>query len=470
MRKFLEINLSLLFLLSVFLPASALWATSPQIGAGFLYTVALKNDGTVWVWGNNQDGQLGNGGTTVSPTPVPIQVSRLIDVATISAGHQHIVALKSDRTLWAWGIIPTNLSYRWGFRIPTFVTFEGLDNTQILKIAAGLNHTVAILSDGTVWGLGRNSRGELGTTRSSSSTVQAVRISGLSHIGAVAVGDYHTVALKDDGTVLALGDNSAGQLGNGTTTNSSIPVQVSGLSDVIAISSGSYHAVALKADGSVWAWGSNRYDQVGNGTTNATIPVQISGLNSITAIAAGHYHNLALKNDGTVWAWGGNRYGQIGNGTTMNSSIPVQIPEFYDVAGIAGGFSHSEALKYDGTVWAWGSNIKGELGNGTISDSWLPVQVLGSNSQGFLNLGNLTTPRPADRIFNWAEWILPELFPRGGTSQTFQNYYYRYYPATNVYLAVMNNRIYYYNPAENSDIVDFGEIGEYLPSAQAAGF
>jgi len=147
-------------------------------------------------------------------------------------------------------------------------------------------------------------------------------------ITAIAGGGTHSLALKNDGTVWAWGYNGYGQLGNGGTyTTSNVPVQASGLTGgITAIMGGHHHSLALKNDGTVWAWGYNYYGQLGNGTnTNSNVPVRVSGLAGITKIAGGGLHSLALKNDGTVWAWGYNYYGQLGNGIYSASNVPVRV-------------------------------------------------------------------------------------------------------------------------------------------------
>ena len=252
------------------------------------------------------------------------------------------------------------------------------DLTGITAIAAGELHTVALKNDGTVWAWGKNYYGQFGdgTTTNSNTPVQ---ISGLTDVKAISAGAFNTVALKNDGTVWAWGLNSSGQLGDGTMEDSSIPVRVRDLTGITAISAGFVsHAVALKSDGTVWAWGSNSYGELGDGTTaGRNIPVQVIGdLTDVMAIAAGDSHTVALKNDGTVWAWGRNNYFQLGDGTDTNRNTPTQVIGLRDdgKAITAGGW-HTVALKKDGTVWAWGLNFSGQLGDGTTNDSYTPIQV-----------------------------------------------------------------------------------------------
>lgn len=197
-----------------------------------------------------------------------------------------------------------------------------------------------------------------------------------------------TAQVTVEAPAAAWGLNDAGQLGNGSNTNSNVPVQVSNLSDVAAISAGGPttgggHSLAVKDDATVWAWGDNSSGQLGIGSNDLSrMPVQVSSLSGVTAVAAGTLHSLALKNDGTVAAWGSNGSGRLGNGdpTNADSLVPVQVSNLSGVTAIAGGNSHSLALKSDGTVWAWGSNQSGQLGNGTSgsgADSNVPVQVSG---------------------------------------------------------------------------------------------
>ena len=341
-------------------------------GMGLSQQQEIATTGQAWAWGSNAFGQLGNGTTTSSNAPV--QVSDLSGVQDVAAGRYHSLALKNDGTVWTWG---DNAFGQLGdgtyTQRTTPVQVSGLSGVQ--AISANQADSLALKNDGTVWGWGDNWAGQLGNGTTTSSTNVPVQVSGLSGVQDVAAGTGHSLALKNDGTVWALGYNRFGQLGNGTTINSNTPVQVSDLSGVQDVAAGQLHGLALKNDGTVWAWGDNGGGQLGDSTyTQRTTPVQVSGLSGVQAIASGAYYSLALKNDGTVWTWGGNGFGQLGNGTTTNSNTPVQVSDLSGVQAIAGGLL-SLALKNDGTLWAWGANNYGQLGDGTYTQRTTPVQV-----------------------------------------------------------------------------------------------
>ena len=425
------------------------------IAGGRYHSLALKSDGTVWAWGSNGYGQLGDGSAVdegaYKSTPVQVKNANgtnLSGVTAISAGYNHSLALKSDGTVWAWG---TNYKSQLGDGSEsgtgndknTPVQVKGLDGsgnlTSVTAISAGWDYSFALKSDGTVWSWGFNTGGQLGAG-SITQRNTPVQVSGGLKGGAISIaaGSDHTIALKGDGTVWAWGSNGSGQLGigtSGTGTEKRTPVQVPGLSNVIAIAAGNDHSLALKSDGTVWAWGWNNSGQLGNvSTTSSNVPVQVRSISTATyltgvsaiaaggnhslalvngmvlewgavnsktrptamsslstdviAIAAGYNHSLALKSNGTVWAWGSNSNGQLGNGGTTNSSAPVQVlkgasvnadesPNLERVAAISAGNNHSVALTSDGKVWSWGQNDKGQLGNNSYTNSSTPVGVVG---------------------------------------------------------------------------------------------
>jgi alpha-tubulin suppressor-like RCC1 family protein len=378
-KKILNGLLTLLLIFTVLLSAGfqkAEAGVSPVITAGDLQSLALKSDGTVWAWGRNNVGQLGDGTTINKSTPV--QVSNLTDVVTLANGVGiHFFAFKSDGTVWAWGL-NSNGQLGDGTRTNRSTPVQ-LNLSNVVSIARGGSHTLALKSDGTVWSWGFNYYGQLGDG-TTTDRLTPVQVSQLTNVVAIAAGFYQSYALKSDGTVWAWGSNNLGQLGDGTTADRHVPVRVQGLNNVNAIVAGISHALALKSDGTVWAWGWNSYGQIGDGTTtNRLVPVQVQNLTDIVDIAAGREHSLALKSDGTVWVWGRNSSGQLGDGTNVSRFSPVQMQNLSGIEDVGAGNNHSIALKSDGTVWAWGENTYGQLGDGTNQNSSVPVQVVGLN-------------------------------------------------------------------------------------------
>lgn len=367
---------------------------TPKIAAGARHSLALKSNGTVWAWGNNGDGQLGD--ETTKNRTIPIQVSNVNAITTIDGGASHSLALKSDGTVWAWGYNGDGqLGDATNTRKTTPVQISGL--SDIISIACGMYHSVALKSDGTVWTFGRNDYGQLGDGTNVYRN-KPIQVSGLSDVIAIAGGDYHCLALKSDGIVWAWGNNESGQLGDGTTTNRNTPVQVSSISNVTAIARGWVHSLALKSDGTAWAWGANGSGQLGDGnTTNRTTPVNITNINNIIDIAGGGGYTIALKSDGTGWTCG--EYGwdySESNGSAYWSyryrTTPDQVAGINDVVAVAGGWQHIVVLKQDGTVWTWGVNWYGQLGDGTTIDKDTPVQVdinLGKTADVIIPTGSI---------------------------------------------------------------------------------
>ncbi len=350
-------------------------------GAGYLdmdtskyytFSICLKNDETVWAWGWNKYGQLGNG--TNNDSDVPVQVLNLTDVIAISAGAEHCLALKEDGTVWAWG---KNASGQLGngTNVDSNVPVQVENLSNVIKISAGNNYSLALKEDGTLWAWGSNDYGQLGNG-DGYDTDDAIPILDLYSIISVDAGAFHNLALKSDGTVWAWGCDLDGELGNGTCYTRFYPVQTQ-IEDVKKVSAGGSHSLALKEKGTVWAWGLNEYGQLGNGTWVYcfNIPTQVLNLKDVIEISAGFNHSIALKDDRFVWAWGWNEYGQLGNGTNLDSNVPVQISNLSNIIKVSAGGDFSFALKEDGTVWAWGWNKYGQLGIGNFQDINIPVRI-----------------------------------------------------------------------------------------------
>lgn len=279
------------------------------------------SDGTVSGWGFGSDGELGNGQRLSDAVifPSTVSVLGLTDAVQVSSGLSYSLALRANGSVVAWG---TNNFGTLANDITTYpfssvpLTVPGVTNAK--QIAAGAEHAVALLVDGSVveWG-------KVTGTSLPGPTVRPV--AGLVNIVGVAAGHDFTLALRSDGAVFLWGSFAEGA-GNGP--GSTQPTQVSGLQDIVAIAAGSEHALALKADGTVMAWGENTSGQVGNGTPTRliTAPVVTTGLSNVVQIAAGRSFSLALLSDGSVAAWGENGNGQLGNGTNLEARIPVIVP------------------------------------------------------------------------------------------------------------------------------------------------
>ena len=346
-------------------------------------SLALKSDGSVWAWGRGDKGQLGDGAFIDSNTPV--RVGNLNCVTAIAAGSNHDLALRTDGSVWAWG---GNTRGQLGdgpaANADKPVAVMGL-GSGVVAIAAGDETSFALKSDGSVWAWGRSDRGQLGDGNTSDSAIP-VPVSGLSTgVAAIAAGDDFSLVLKTDGSVWGWGNSFSGQLGTITDQPLLIPTAVHGLAPgVKAISAGEGHSLVLKADGSVWALGKNTSGELGNGTTrDASVPTRVVGFASgAIAVASGtDDDSLALKSDGSVWAWGWGAACQLGNGSSDDRHLATPVTGLRSgVTAIAAGSGGGLALKSDGSLWAWGTNNHGELGDGVTQPeggSCVPVQVVG---------------------------------------------------------------------------------------------
>jgi alpha-tubulin suppressor-like RCC1 family protein len=359
-----------------------------SIWGGARHGIALQSDGTVWTWGVNYHGMLGDGTLAERHTPIqvhgPGNIGMLSSITAVMGGEQHNLALKSDGTVWAWG---------WnafgqlgdGTYTDSYIPVQVSGLISATALGGRGYHSLAIGPGGTVWDWGLNSYGQLGITTAITRSAVPTQVLGLGGVLTVTGGYNFSLALMPDLTLRAWGCDTHGELGDGTNTSTSVPVPVSSLSNVTQVSAGWKHVVALESDGTVWTWGQNDHGQLGNGiasTTGVSVPVQVSGISNVIAVSGGDCHTTALRADGTVWAWGcnnssGNGAGndELGDGTNIERHTPVQVMGLTDVIAITARDYHNYAIKSDGTVWAWGWNINGQLGDNTTIDRNVPVQV-----------------------------------------------------------------------------------------------
>jgi alpha-tubulin suppressor-like RCC1 family protein/PKD repeat protein len=337
------------------------------------HSLALLDDGTVWAWGlNGLRGLLGVG-STESVITSPRRVLDLDDVVAIGAGEHFSVALRADGTVWTWGfhVLAGGLDSR----VP--VPVAGLD--QVVAIAVGTRHTHALRSDGTVWGWGQRFSGQLGDGTTGLPTTVPVQVVDLDDVVAISAGLNHSIAQRSDGTLWSWGAGSSGQRCDGNRdTVQATPVPVLGLDDVVAFHAGGAVSLLLRSDGTLWGCGDNGFGQLGDGHAERfqTLPVPVAGIGDVVAFASEHVHALAIRADGSVWRWGRDIVA-LALDDLFDSVLLVPEPmPLPDVAvGVATGNSWAMVVLADGSLWTWGLNQDGQLGDGTREHRFFPVPV-----------------------------------------------------------------------------------------------
>jgi len=315
-----------------------------KISAGLYHIIGVDSGGQLIGWAQNTNGQLGRGNATNAKMPILLGAT---DAKAFYAKGNYTFRVTNDGTTWAAGLNSNGqLGINSTVQQNTWVAVPGYSN--LLDIGAGYSHSLFVKSDGTVWGCGLNSNRQLAdnSVTQRNAPVQMLSAVGvpLTGVKKVAAGLAFSVMLKNDGTVWCVGRPNEGENGDGTVTQRLFPVQVQVsagppivyLTGVTDITAGCYFALARKSDGTVWAWGQNTSGQLGDGsTTNRNRAVQVAGLTGVTAIRTGYNFSLAVMGDGTVRACGQNTYGQLGDASTTNRSAPVtmQVTKVLDVYG-----------------------------------------------------------------------------------------------------------------------------------------
>jgi alpha-tubulin suppressor-like RCC1 family protein len=364
-------------------PPSAASAAQPPAAV----PAATPTAGTALAWGDNTFGELGNGTTGgISSVPVPVDLPAGTSVTAVAASRLFNLALTSTGSVLAWGAnFDGQLGDHTTTNSSTPVTVDLPAGTHVTAIAAGDDFSLALTSAGSILAWGDDYWGELGNGGGGDQlTPVTVDLPAGTRVTAIAAGGDDGLALTSTGSVLAWGRDDYGQLGGGgSTARDSTPIRVDlpAGTRVADVAAGELGGLALTSAGRVLAWGDNTFGELGNGTTggisSTPVPVDLPAGTAVTAIAAGEGHALALTSVGRVLTWGDNEFGQLGIGTITGGSpvpVPVDLPAGIRVTAVAGSQS-SLALTSTGTVLAWGDNDYGELGDRGTANSPVPVSV-----------------------------------------------------------------------------------------------
>jgi len=354
-------------------------AFGPGAFSGFGNSTSVFSGNQLYMWGVNNNGSIGDN-TTVNASS-PVQVGGTV-WSQLAAADSHTIAIQTNNSIWAWG---RNATGQLGQDDTTFksspVQIGALTNWS--KISGGRpsnSHSLSVKTDGTLWGWGANSNGQLGdnSTINASSPIQ---IGSATNWNTVSAGGRFSLATTTDNELYLWGRNLNGEIGDGTTVARSSPVQLGG-TDWSAVSAGYSHCLAVKTNGTLWSWGVGSFGPLGqNDTIKRSSPVQVGALTNWLHVSGGTFHSLAIKTDGTLWGWGRNTAASsaVGDGTVINRSSPVQIGALTNWTDIAAGNETSLGIE-SGKLYAWGYNGAGKLGDGTVISRSSPVQIGASSN------------------------------------------------------------------------------------------
>lgn len=347
----------------------------PRVDAGSYHTCQVRADGTAWCWGWNIYGQLGNGTSTDSDTQVQVGVDT--DWAGVAAGQYHSCGLKVDGTLWCWG---DNSGSQLGQGTDSGLSRTPLQvggNDDWTQVTATGRYTCGLRADGTAWCWGENTLGQLGDGTTDERSVPTQVGTG-SDWAQLAAGDGHTCGVRTDGTAWCWGYNYNGQLGDDSTTSSPEPVPVGTATDWAGVAAWGGVSCGVRTDGTAWCWGFNGNGQLGIGVgADRHTPAQVGTDTDWLRLSVGGYHVCGTRGNGTAWCWGLNNYGSLGDGTGAASTTPVRVDGPADWSGqVTAGSGHACASRAAGTLWCWGLNNFGQVGDGSVVNQGTPIRVL----------------------------------------------------------------------------------------------
>lgn len=352
----------------------AVTPTSIATGAG--HTCVFYNDQSIRCTGQNNQGEVGNGGWT--NVFEPAVVNGAVNPVQLRTGMEHTCTLVGDGRMQCWG---TNYTGQLGDG--TFGSFQTTPQfvrnmTSAVKLVTGGWFTCGIMSDRSAQCWGRNQDGQLGNGDATTDTGLPGPVLGLSGpVSDLVAGGYHTCALFSNGTAACWGRNGRGQVGDGTSNTPIVsPHVVSGLTTAASLSLGGYHSCALLQDSTVQCWGQSDWGQIGApGLAFSATPVTVNGISNASGVYAGFYHTCAILRDGSTWCWGRNDTGQLGDGTLTSNPSPVRVSGINNALALSLGWGHTCALLPDASVRCWGEGDQGEFGTGTNTNSVTPVQM-----------------------------------------------------------------------------------------------
>ena len=373
-------------------PAQATTGAFKEVAAGSTFSLALMEDNSLWSWGRNSYGQLGDGTTTHRDYPAKI----LSNVTAVAAGGSHALAILSGGDLCAWGLNSNGQLGDGTQTTSSMFTSSNQDKStpvrimgDVIGVAARGSHSLAVKKDGSLWAWGSVYIPGTGTNKT---VLTPMKI--MDDVVYCAAGVFCDFVIKSDGSLWGWGANSYGQLGDGTQTFR--PESVKIMDNVKTVAAGGDYTIAVKTDGSLWTWGWLLPDD--SATRKTSIPDPVKLMDDVVAITAGSDHNLAIRKDGSLWSWGSNSYGELGDGTrtTMGGSHskaqPVKIMQ--GVIAAAAGKEFSIAVKEDGSVWTWGNHTPG-LGDGSEKLRRLPAKIMGGAAENAGSSGGAQQPSPA---------------------------------------------------------------------------
>ncbi len=367
------LKLLLFFLFVSYNSYGQCWA---EITAGYNHTIGIKSDGTLWAWGRNDYGQLGDG--TNTNKNVPTQIGTDTDWYFAAGGDNHTMAIKTNGTLWAWG--RNNFGQLGDGTIINKNTPILVNNdTDWKTISLDAEFTIVLKNDGTLWGWGKNNLKQLGNPNTSPIYLPT-QIGTDNDWKTIDTGFQRTVAVKNDSTFWGWGSGANGVFGNGSSTLTiNVPTQTLPDSDWQIVSMSNSTTLAIKTNGSLWGWGENSFGSVGNGTFNNAgpnyVPNPISSATNWVSVSMGRYASRAINNNGELFCWGYNSNGQVGDGTTVNRNVPTPVGVGNNWLATSGGEFYSVGLTTNRSLWAWGDNSYGQLGDGTFINRLTPTQI-----------------------------------------------------------------------------------------------